>query len=29
VLQPGADADVVVFSSAGEVLHTVVDGTLN
>ncbi|MGA3318048.1 MAG: N-acetylglucosamine-6-phosphate deacetylase [Candidatus Korobacteraceae bacterium] len=29
LLQPGADADVVVFSSAGEVLHTVVGGALN
>jgi N-acetylglucosamine-6-phosphate deacetylase len=29
LLQPGADADVAVFSSAGEVLHTVVGGTLN
>jgi N-acetylglucosamine-6-phosphate deacetylase len=29
VLQPGADADVVVFSPAGEVLHTVVGGTVN
>ena len=29
LLQPGADADLVVFSSAGEVLHTVVGGALN
>jgi N-acetylglucosamine-6-phosphate deacetylase len=29
VLQPGADADVAVFSLSGEVLRTVVAGTLN
>jgi N-acetylglucosamine-6-phosphate deacetylase len=29
VLQPGADADIAVFSPAGEVLHTVVGGTIN
>jgi N-acetylglucosamine-6-phosphate deacetylase len=29
VLQPGADADVAVFSPASEVLHTVVGGVLN
>ncbi len=29
VLQPGADADIVVFSPAGEVMRTVVGGTLN
>ena len=29
VLQPGADADVVVFSPGGEVLHTVGGGTIN
>ncbi len=28
-LQPGADADVAVFSPSGKVLHTVVGGTLN
>ena len=28
-LQPGADADIAVFSPAGEVLHTIVGGTLN
>jgi len=28
-LQPGADADIAVFSPAGEVLHTVVGGTIN
>jgi N-acetylglucosamine-6-phosphate deacetylase len=29
VLQPGADADIAVFSPAGEVLRTVVGGVLN
>jgi N-acetylglucosamine-6-phosphate deacetylase len=29
VLQPGADADIAVFSPTGEVLHTVVGGALN
>ena len=29
LLQPGADADIVVFSPAGEVVRTVVGGTLN
>ncbi len=29
VLQPGADADIAVFSQAGEVLHTVVGGALS
>ena len=28
-LQPGADADIAVFSPTGEVLHTIVGGTLN
>jgi N-acetylglucosamine-6-phosphate deacetylase len=29
LLQPGADADIAVFSPAGEVLHTIVGGALN
>jgi N-acetylglucosamine-6-phosphate deacetylase len=29
VLRPGADADITIFSPAGEVLRTVVNGTLN